>query len=295
MHHAESAKVLRCRCGQKTAGLGQFRPVWESALLIIRGLLLAIDGFIFVFMPAVLLPVLLRRQPEVNRRVAWWGAGAFLVSLLPALFLSSLVRQIMQPGDRLAAQALFALISALINGVLVVGAQYLLLRWRKPELSMLPATGLVVGLGAGMVTHVFVGFAHIGAGLRLLFFRDTSTPELAALAAVPIGLFLLKLLAELMNRAVVFVVNGGLGYLVGRSLAGRRGLLSLAMLLYAAFGFALQLIQLGLAEQEILASGASLLLATVVGGLVLRWLLTMPAVEAKPPPRHTEKTKKKHR
>lgn len=262
-------------------------------MLIIRGLLLAIDGFIFVFMPAVLLPVILRRQPEVNRGFVWWGAGTFLVSLLPALFLSSLARQILQPDDRLAAQALVALIGALINGVLIMGAQYLLLRWRKPVPAMSPATGLSVGLGVGVVTQVFVGFTHIGAGLRLLFFRDTSTPELAALAAVPIGLFLLKLLAELMNRAVIFVVSGGLGYLVGRSLAGRRGLLGLAMLLYAAFGLTFQLIQLGLAEQELLAGAASILLAIVVGGLVLRWLLTMPTAETKPSKGRTGKAQKK--
>lgn len=260
-------------------------------LLVIRGLLLAVDGFIFVFMPALLLPVLRRRQPEVDRGFVWWGTGTFLVSLLPALFLSSLTRQILQPDDRLAAQALVALIGALINGVLIIGAQYLLLRWRKPEPAMLPATGLAVGLGVGVVTQIFVGFAHVGAGLRLLFFQDTSTPELAALAAVPIGLFLFKLLAELVNRAVVLVVSGGLGYLVGRSLAGRRGLLGLAMLLYAAFNLTFQLIQLGLAEQELLSGVVSILLATVVGGLVLRWLLTMPIAETEPSKQRARKKK----
>ena len=259
-------------------------------MLIVRGPLLALDGFIFVFMPAMLLPVLLRRQPEVNRSFVWWGAGTFLVALLPALFLSSLARQVMQPGNHLAARALLALISALVSGVLIVGAQYLLLRWRRPPAPVLPVTGLAVGLGVGIVTQVFTGFAHIGAGFRLLF-GDTSTPELAALAAMPIGLFSLKLLAELMNRAVLFVVNGGLGYLVGRSLAGQRGLLPLAMLLYAAFGLILPLIQLGLAEQEVLINGIAILVEGAIGGLALRWLLRIPTVEGKAP----EKAKKKHR
>ena len=263
-------------------------------MLIVRGLLLAVDGFILVFMPAVLLPVLLRRQPEVDRSFVWWGAGTFLAALLPALFLSSLARQILQPGDRLAERALLALTSALISSVLVVGAQYLLLRWRRPPLALLPVTGLAVGLGVGVVTQVFTGFTRIGAGFRLLF-GDTSTPELAALAAVPIGLFSLKLLAELLNRAVLFVVNGGLGYLVGRSLAGRRGLLPLTMLLHAAFGLTLPLIQLGLAEQEMLADGISILVEGAIGGLALRWLLTMPTVEGKAPERRTEKAKKKRR
>lgn len=257
-------------------------------MLIVRGLLLAADGFIFVFMPAMLLPVLLRRQPEVNRSFVWWGAGAFLVALLPTLFLSSLVRQVLQPDDHLTALALLAPVSALIGGVLVEGIQYLLLRWRRPPLAMLPVTGLAVGLGVGIVTQVFTGFAHIGAGFRLLF-GDTSTPELAALAAVPIGLFALKLLAELMNRAVLFVVNGGLGYLVGRSLAERRGLLPLAMLLYAAFNLILPLIQLGLAEQEVLINGIAILVEGAIGGLALRWLLGIPTVEGKAP----EKAKRK--
>ena len=257
-------------------------------MLIVRGPLLALDGFIFVFMPAILLPVLLRRQPEVNRSFVWWGAGTFLVALLPALFLSSLARQVMQPGNHLAARALLALISALVSGVLIVGAQYLLLRWRRPPVPVLPVTGLAVGLGVGIVTQVFTGFAHIGAGFRLLF-GDTSTPELAALAAMPIGLFALKLLAELMNRAVLFVVNGGLGYLVGRSLAERRGLLPLAMLLYAAFNLILPLIQLGLAEQEVLINGIAILVEGAIGGLALRWLLGIPTVEGKAP----EKAKRK--
>jgi hypothetical protein len=254
--------------------------------MIIRGLLLAIDGFLFVFMPAMLLPVLTRRHPDVNRRFVWWGAGAFLVSLLPALFLSSLVRQILQPDERLFSQALFAFISALINGVLVMGVQYLLLRWKKPEPILLPATGLSVGLGVGVVTQIFAGFAHIGAGLRLLFFQDASTPELVTLAALPIGLLLLQLLAELMNRGVVFVVNGSLGYLLGKSLVDRRRLLVLTMLLYTIFGFIFQLVQLGLAEREMLVSGVSILLAIVVGGPIFRWLLTMPAVTTKSPGKH---------
>lgn len=263
-------------------------------MLIIRGLLLATDGFIFVFMPAILLPMLLGRQSGVNRGFVWWGAGTFLVALLPALFLSSLARQVLQLDDHLAARALPALISALIGGVLVIEGQYLLLRWRKPPTAMLAVTGLAVGLGVGVVTHIFTGFAHIGAGFRLLF-GDTSTPELVALAAVPIGLFVLKLLAELMNRAVLLVVNGGLGYLVGRSLVGQRGLLPLAMLLYAAFDLVLPLIHLGLAEHEMLSNGISILTEGVIGGLTLYWLLRIPTVEDKAPKKRTEMAKKKCR
>lgn len=251
-------------------------------MLIVRGLLLTIDGFIFVFMPALLFPVLLRRQPGVKGGLVWWGAGTFLVALLPALFLSSLARQVLQPGNHLAARALLALISALVSGVLIVGAQYLLLRWRKPPMAVLPVAGLAVGLGVGIVTHIFTGFAHVGAGFRLLF-GDTSTPELAALAAVPIGLFVLKLLAELVNRAVLLVVNGGLGYLVGRSLVGQRGWLPLAMLLYAAFDLILPLIQLGLTEREVLVNGMAILVEVAVGGLALYWLLRIPTVEDKAP------------
>ena len=259
-------------------------------MLIVRGLLLAADGFIFVFIPAMLLPVLLRRQPKVNRGFVWWGAGAFLVALLPTLFLSSLVRQVLQPDDHFA-RALLALISALIGGVFVEGIQYLLLRWRRPPSAMLPVTGLAVGLGVGIVTQVFAGFTHIGAGFRLLF-GDISTPELAALAAVPIGLFSLKLLAELTNRAALFVVNGGLGYLVGRSLAGQRGLLPLAMLLYAAFNLVLPLIQLGLAEQEVLINGIAILVEGAIGGLALRWLLRVPTVEGEALKKCTGKKKR---
>lgn len=261
-------------------------------MLIVRGLLLVTDGFIFVFMPAILLPMLLRRQPEVNRSFIWWGAGTFLVALLPALFLSSLARQVLQPGNHLAARALLALISALVSGVLIVGAQYWLLRWRKPPMAVLPVTGLAVGLGVGIVTRIFTGFAHVGAGFRLLF-GDTSTPELAALAAVPIGLFALKLLAELVNRAALLVVNGGLGYLVGRSLVGQRGWLPLAMLLYAAFDLILPLIQLGLAEREALVNGIAILIEGAVGGITLHWLLRIPAVEIKSPKRRAGKAKKK--
>jgi len=263
-------------------------------LLIVRGLLLTVDGFVFVFMPALLFPLLLRRQPGVKGSFVWWGAGAFLVALLPTFFLSSLARQILQPDDHLAARALLVLIGALIGGVLVVGAQYLLLRWRKPPLAMLPVAGMLVGLGVGIVTQIFTGFAHIGAGFRLLF-GDTSMPELAALAAVPIGLFSLKLLAELVSRAALFVVNGGLGYLVGRSLAGQRGLLPLAMLLYAAFALILPFIQMGLAEQEVLINGIAILVEGAIGGLVLCWLLRIPTVESKAPEKRTDKAKKKRR
>jgi hypothetical protein len=64
--------------------------------VLIRGLLIAASGFVFIFSPGIPLSQLTRRSPGVERGLIYWGLGLWPLALLPALFLQSLLRQAIQ-------------------------------------------------------------------------------------------------------------------------------------------------------------------------------------------------------
>jgi hypothetical protein len=203
--------------------------------MVAKALLLCLQGFLFIFLPGVVMSLILRRA-EVDRGLVWWGAGGFLVALLPLNFLGSLLRQILAArGSSLLAQFAAA---ALLSGLFVEGMKYLVLRYKDLDAETVIAAGVAVGLGMGLITKIFVGLALVGTGIQLLF-GDTSTPLLAQTAARSLPDLGLAAVASLADRLALLLLNGGLGAVVGRAiLDGKRRLLLVAMLTHAAIELA---------------------------------------------------------
>jgi len=212
--------------------------------MVIKALLLCVQGFLFIFLPGVVMSLILRRAPGVDRSLVWWGAGGFLVALLPLNFLGSLLRQILAAShSSLLAQ--FA-VAALLSGVFVEGMKYLVLRYKDPAAEQLVPAGIAAGLGVGLITKIFVGLAFVGTGIQLLF-GDTSSPLLAQTAARSLPDLSLAAVASLTDRLALLLLNGGLGAVVGRAvLDNKRRLLLVAMLVHAAIELAYSAITVGL-------------------------------------------------
>lgn len=250
-------------------------------MLFLRGLIVALSGVIFIFLPGSAVALIHRRGITYERSLLLWGMAVLVVAFLPANFLISLGRQIALTGREAgpATPYFVALAGSLITALFVEGAKYLLLRWRKPAPEALLAGGVMVGLGVGLLTKVFQGFILLGAGIRLLF-GDTSTAELAAIAAQGWPNLIVNLLALITDRVALVVVSAALGALV--ALAIRNGQLRwlwLAVAANAAFNWVYTAIGLSLGTDNLTANllvvGYEGLLATLafywLGGQAEQW------------------------
>jgi hypothetical protein len=143
--------------------------------------------------------------------------------------------------------------------------------------------GLSLGFGSGLVIQVFIGFTFISAGFRLSF-GDLSTPFQTVLAELPSHVLLIWLLAHVLYRAAVPMVNGALGVLLSRAVAGQLRFLWLAIMTYTVFESAFGLIQLGMGGQSSessLSGGMDLVNLIITAAyyvlafiLAYRWLLS---------------------
>ena len=61
--------------------------------MFVRGLLIALSGFLFIFSPGLPMGLLTRRGPALKPDLIYWGIGLWLLMLLPSFFLQSLLRQ----------------------------------------------------------------------------------------------------------------------------------------------------------------------------------------------------------
>lgn len=266
--------------------------------MILRGLIVAIGGFLFIFAPGLPMWMLIRRFRSFDRDLLYWGIGTWFVSLLPMLFLQSLIRQfVLGPGtaDTVPEGAwrfLLPFLSSLAGALVVQGALYLVLRRKRPEKSAQFMDGLSLGFGSGLVIQAFIGFTFISAGFRLSF-GDLSTPFQNVLAELPLHIMLIWLLAHILYRAAVPLVSGALGVLLARAVTTHFRFLWIAIVAYTIFESAFGFILLGLGTQSLetsLAGGMDLLNLLVTAAyyvlafvLAYRWLLSQKnALDSEP-------------
>jgi hypothetical protein len=260
--------------------------------VILRGLLIAAGGFLFIFSPGLPMSLLVRRSPSFNRDIVYWGIGAWPVALLPSLFLQSLLRQILQNSQTprgLSGQPMdyaLTLAGALLTAFFVAGGMYLVLRFKRIEATTLPPNGLALGFGVGLIAQVFTGLSLVGAGFRLMF-GDASTETLVSLAQVSYLNLLLALLALILFRPALLAVSAARGVLVARALNEHPLFFWLAVLVDAVFVWAILALQLALGgespgqvlvgDSSALTSVMNIVYYVLAFGLAYRWLLTQIA------------------
>jgi hypothetical protein len=255
--------------------------------VILRGLLVVAGGLLFIFIPALPVGLLMREGRPLPRGLLYWGMLAWLVALVPALFVQSLIRQIAQGGGEARgltggpSDLLFTLIGALLTAFTLQLAIYLVLRFKRVSEVEIVSGGMAVGFGVGLIFQVFAGLSLVGAGYRLLF-GDVAGPTLGALAASPLLDLILGLVAMVLFRAAILAVSAAQGLLVARSLRGPGRWFWVAVALGAAFEWVLLVLQIALgsdAPGQIVAGQVSLPVAVVSAayyliafGLAFRWL-----------------------
>jgi len=240
--------------------------------MVLKGILLCSQGFLFVLLPGYVIFLLLQRMPTVDRAFIWWGAGGLLLALLPLNFFTSLSRQILAASGGANRAVIQFTITALLTGFFVEGMKYLVLKYKRLAGQALVPSGVAVGLGAGMITRIFLGFALIGVGIRLLF-GDTSTALLAETAARSLPDLGLSAVVSVVDRLSLLLFNACLGAVAGYAILNKKlHLLLYAMLIHAAIELVYNAITFGLAGRGQLPTLLALAFECVLVAVGWWWL-----------------------
>jgi hypothetical protein len=254
-------------------------------MLILRGLIIALAGFGFIFLPGIILSLPPRRGLSFEPNILLWGMGVLLLGLFPAFFLTSLLRMVIFGGrfPEAAAGSAFSFVASLVAALFLEVGKYLVLRWRRIPAPRLVGSGIMLGIGAGLLTNVFQGISLVSAGFRLAI-GDQSAPELAGVASQPWLELVLSLLGLNIYRLAVVSLSAALGGLVALAILRARQLwLWGAVLINAAAAWAYSAIGASLGNQTLPAILAVLLYQAALAGLALYWISRRaPSLQAQP-------------
>jgi hypothetical protein len=242
-------------------------------MITLRGIVVALAGMLAVFVPGSVIGVLARRGIRSRNPMLLWGMLASLIALLVAAFLETLIRLIVEGGALAGAPPsyLSITISAVISGIVMESANYLMLRQRKATTA---GEGVIMGAGMGLLVQVGVGLQFVGAGMRLIF-GDTSTEELAAFAARPWPELVTHLLAFILYRVAIITLSAALGMVVARALLDRQRRwprLLAAMAIYAAFAWGYAALGVQLGTETLLPAVVAIVYEVVVITAAYLWL-----------------------
>ena len=261
--------------------------------MFLRGILVAASGFLFIFSPGLPIGLLARRSPAFKRELIYWGAGLWLVTLLPSIFIQSLLRQLLS-GDQAPRELtrqpvvfLQTLLGALLTALFVQAAMALVMRRQRQDAGTLLANGMALGFGIGLVAQVFTGLNLIGAGYRLIYGDFSSTTTLSSLAEAKHLELLLGLLPLILFRPALLLVSAVQGVLVARAMREGFNFFWLAVLINVAFSWGALALQLALGDENAgqvllgatdpLASSVMIVYYILALLLAYRWLLTQMA------------------
>jgi hypothetical protein len=244
-------------------------------MLILRGLIVALGGFVFIFLPGTFISILSRRNMRFETSLLLWGMGVLVVTLFPAIFLTSLLRMIIL-GEHAPEGGIlytFLFLGSLSAAIFLESGKYLLLRFRQIPTAKLLGSGIMIGIGIGLLTNVYQGISLVGAGFRLVL-GDTSTPDFAKIASQAWFDLVLGLITLNVYRIASVAISAVLGGLVAYALIeGRQRWLWLAVLINTVSAWSHSAIGQALGNESLVANIIVLLYQGILAVLAMLWLM----------------------
>ena len=244
-------------------------------MLILRGLIVALGGFVFIFLPGVFIAILTRRNLRFETNLLLWSMGIWAVALFSAIYLTSLLRMIIfaERAPEAGMLYVFLFLGSLVAAIFLEGGKYLLLRLRQIPTAKLLGNGIMLGIGVSLLTNIYQGISMVGAGFRLVL-GDTSTPDLAKIASQAWLDLILGLLALNVYRIALVAISAALGGLVAYALInGRLRWLWLAVLINTVSAWSYSAIGQALGNDNLVANVIVLLYQGILAVLALFWLM----------------------
>jgi hypothetical protein len=209
--------------------------------VIIKGLIIAVSGFLFIFAPGLPMNSLYRRYSSSARSMLVTGIIVWIVTQVLALFAQSMIRpafpedlNITNPGNTL--EYAFSMLGPLIAALFLAIGLYIILRRERNQGPVAMFSVLTLGFGAGVINQVFNGLNLVGSGFRMVLGAATGT-ELGALAEVGLLDLVLVLAALIIFRIALLIVTAMVAVMVGRAVLGERAYFWQSVLYSALFNW----------------------------------------------------------
>lgn len=220
--------------------------------MIVKGLIIAASGFLFIFAPGLPMQWLYRKYGNQAKSLLATGIFVWVIAQLLAIFVQSLIRpalpenvNIIDPGNPL--EYALSLIGSLIAALFLAIGLYFILRRENKKATVAMFSVLTLGFGAGLINQVFNGLNLVGSGFRLTLGAITNS-DLGEFAEVAFMDLILVLLALIAFRIALLIVTTMVAAMVGRAVFGEKLFFWQAVVLSALFHWAVIVIFLRIGD-----------------------------------------------
>ena len=226
--------------------------------MVVKGLLVLISGFLFIFSSGIPMRLISRFKPDYRREGLYWGIGIWIIAFFVSTFPQNLIRQIASAGSRSTdpGSPLTYLIGAVITTLLVQAGMLIYLNNRRKKDADLTGEGLALGFGIGVIAQVFTGMILIAAGVGVVFqgaglnlvLGDIQATTIEVISSESSFVLIFDLLSLVFFRIALLTVSASQGYLVAKSMLGKRYWFWIALLGYTAFTWIIFFLQMILGD-----------------------------------------------
>jgi len=223
--------------------------------MVLKGLLVVLGGFLFIFSSGVPMRLISRFKPDYRREGLYWGIGIWILAFFISTFLQNLARQFLEGSGTPAAEQPAGiagyLAGTLVTTLLMQAGMVIYLRKRQKKEEDIISAGLALGFGIGLVAQVFTGLILItsGAGVLLqgagveLTLGAVQAPLIQLIASETAFALAAALVALVLFRIALLTVNAVQGYMVARSVKGKKKWFWTAILVFAVFSWIIFAVQ----------------------------------------------------
>jgi hypothetical protein len=207
--------------------------------VIVKGLITAVSGFLFIFAPGIPMGLIYQKYRTQAKSLLVTGMIVWIIAQVLAIFVQAMVRpvlpehlNIIDPGNTL--EYAVSILGPFIAALFLSTGLFIVLRREKKRASVVMFSVLTLGFGAGLINQVFNGLNLVGSGVRLALGAATGT-DLGELAEVEFLDLILVLMALIVFRIALLIVTALVGVMVGRAVSGEKKFFWQAVILSALF------------------------------------------------------------
>ena len=259
--------------------------------MILKGLLVVISGFVFIFSSGIPMSMISRHRPDYKREALYWGMGIWAITFFVSTFLQNLIKQIITGGQAAAGSSsiLSYLTGDVVTILLLQLGMMIFLKNRLGKNGDIESDGLALGFGIGVIAHVFTGLSEIGVGFSMLFNKmgssiaqgDAQAATIATITNASFSNLLVTSLSTIMFRVALLTVSATQGYLVASAIKRKNLRFWAGALLYLSLTWGALLLEFALGEENFgqilgvtstLTSAIMLVFYSAVTYFTFRWL-----------------------
>jgi len=223
--------------------------------MVLKGLLVVVGGFLFIFSSGVPMRLISRFKPDYKREGLYWGIGIWILTFFISTFMQNIARQLMSGSEISEAEHPIGIIGylagTLLTTLLMQAGMIIYLKNRQKKGEDIISAGLALGFGVGLIAQVFTGLILITSGAGILLQGAGVNLPLGAVQAPMIqrianeSLFGLAtaLIALILFRIALLTVSAVQGYMVAKSVNNQGRWFWTAVLVYAVFSWAIFAVQ----------------------------------------------------